>query len=108
MIHIVDYGLGNIGAFLTLYDRLGIAAKPVSDPAGLQDATRILLPGVGAFDYAMDLLDGSGLRVALDELVLERGVPVLGVCVGMQIMTEGSDEGRRAGLGWIPGRARSF
>ncbi|KQT31148.1 imidazole glycerol phosphate synthase subunit HisH [Sphingomonas sp. Leaf412] len=108
MIHVVDYGLGNIGAFLTLYDRLGISAKAVSDPAGLHDAERILLPGVGAFDHAMALLDESGLRMALDEQVLERKVPVLGVCVGMQIMSDGSDEGQRSGLGWIAGRTHAF
>lgn len=108
MIHIVDYGIGNIGAFLTLYDRLGIPAKPVSDPADLAGAQRILLPGVGAFDHAMTLLDESGLRSALDERVLGQGVPVLGVCVGMQIMMEGSDEGSRPGLGWIPGRTHAL
>lgn len=108
MIHIVNYGLGNVGAFLTLYDRLNIPARAASRSDELRDADHILLPGVGAFDHAMDLLDESGMRTVLDELVLERKVPVLGVCVGMQILTSGSDEGARGGLGWIPGRTHAF
>ena len=108
MISVVDYGLGNVGAFLTLYNRLGIRAEAVSDPARLSSARRIVLPGVGAFDHAMALLDQSGLRSILDELVLNNRVPVLGVCVGMQIMVDRSDEGGRDGLGWITGRTSAF
>ncbi len=108
MIRIVDYGLGNIQAFLNMFKRLGIEASRACTSVELEDATKLILPGVGAFDHAMDLLNQSGMRGALDDMVLQQGVPVLGVCVGMQIMADGSDEGREPGLGWIPGRVRAF
>ena len=103
MISIVDYGLGNIQAFLNVYARLNIEARAVRTADALADATKIILPGIGAFDHAIELLDGSGMRQTLDRLVLESRVPVLGVCVGMQIMAGGSDEGDRPGLAWIDG-----
>lgn len=108
MIHIVDYGLGNIAAFLNMYKRLNIEAKAARTANELASARKVVLPGVGAFDHAMQLLDESGMRRTLERLVVEERIPVLGVCVGMQILTEGSDEGTRAGLGWIPGRTRAF
>lgn len=108
MIRIVDYGLGNVQAFLTMFKRLGIEAARARDAAELALADKLILPGVGAFDHAMELLVRSGMRAALDDLVLERGIPVLGVCVGMQIMANGSDEGELPGLGWIPGRVLAF
>jgi len=108
MIKIVDYGLGNILAFHNMYKRLNIASSIAKTAADLQGATKIILPGVGAFDHAMELLDGSGMRGALDELVLERRVPVLGICVGMQILAQSSDEGRARGLGWIGGNVKGF
>lgn len=108
MISVIDYGLGNIAAFLNVYKRLNIPARAVRTAEELRTAERIVLPGVGAFDYAMELLDASGMRPTLEALVIEKQVPVVGVCVGMQILTSGSDEGSRAGLGWIPGRTRSF
>lgn len=108
MIHIVDYGLGNVQAFANMYKRLGFEATRAKSARDLESATRIILPGVGAFDHAMDELDASGMRPVLEHLVKERMVPVLGICVGMQILASSSDEGRRAGLGWIPGRVRSF
>jgi glutamine amidotransferase len=107
MITIVDYGLGNIRAFLNMFKRLNIDAQTASTVEALRAATRIILPGVGAFDDAMGRLTASGLRAALDEQVLERRVPVLGVCVGMQMLAAGSDEGQLPGLGWIPGRVRA-
>lgn len=108
MIHIVDYGLGNIGAFLTLYKRQDIPAIAVSTAEELAEADHILLPGVGSFDHAMHLLNASGMRETLDHLVIEQKVPVLGICVGMQILGNASDEGQGAGLGWIPGRVRDL
>lgn len=108
MIHIVDYGLGNVQAFANMYKRLGIAATRASNAAALEGATKLILPGVGAFDKAMELLDESGMRPVLERLVVGEQVPVLGICVGMQMLASGSDEGRLAGLGWVPGRVRAF
>lgn len=108
MIHIVDYGVGNIQAFLNLFKRLGIDAKRACAPDELTGATRLVLPGVGHFDHAMQRLNDSGMRVRLEELVLGSQVPVVGVCVGMQMLAHGSDEGVLPGLNWIPGRVRSF
>lgn len=108
MICLVDYGVGNIQAFMTLYKRLGIDSQRACTADDLAGATRLILPGVGNFDHAMKRLEDSGMRPALDAKVLEQGVPVLGVCVGMQMMAEGSDEGILPGLNWIPGRVRAF
>jgi glutamine amidotransferase len=108
MICIVDYGLGNIQAFANVYKRLNIEVRVARCAADLAGAQRLILPGVGAFDHAMQLLQASGMRATLDELVLQRQVPVLGICVGMQILAAGSDEGSLPGLGWIQGRVRSF
>jgi glutamine amidotransferase len=106
VIAIVDYGLGNIGAFETVYRRLNIPAKAARTPADLEAADRIILPGVGAFDHAMELIEASGLRESLDKRIVEDRIPVLGVCVGMQILADASEEGSKAGLGWIDGQVR--
>ena len=103
MIGIVDYGLGNVQAFANIYKRLGVPCRIAQTPEELSKATRIILPGVGSFDWAMEKLEKSGMRMTLDEMVLDKGVSVLGVCVGMQIMAEKSDEGQLEGFGWIPG-----
>ena len=108
MITIVDYGLGNVQAFLNVYKRLNIEARTATSHADFTGATKVILPGVGAFDHAMERLEASGMRPTLDELVLSRRLPVLGVCVGMQILANSSDEGQRPGLGWIAGRVRGF
>jgi glutamine amidotransferase len=103
MIVIVDYGLGNIRAFANIYKNLRIPFKIASKTDDLKDATKIILPGVGAFDPAMELLQKSGMRESLDELVLQRKLPVLGICGGMQIVALARDEGSLPGLGWIDG-----
>ena len=108
MVAIVNYGLGNINAFLSIYNELEIEAKAVSSPAELRKASKIILPGVGSFDWAMTLLNQSGMRETLDDLVLNKNVPVLGICVGMQIMAKFSDEGKLAGLGWIDSKVTKF
>ena len=108
MIHIVSYGLGNVQAFANMYKRLGVEARLVTTSEELDDAKCIILPGVGAFDHAVTLLDQSGMQPKLNELVHERKIPVLGICVGMQLLATGSDEGKLSGLGWVPGRVRSF
>jgi glutamine amidotransferase len=108
MITIINYGLGNVQAFANVYKRLNIPAVIATGASDLDGATRLILPGVGAFDHAMELLDASGMREKVDDLVLNKQVPVLGVCVGMQILARSSDEGRLSGLGWIDGRVRRF
>jgi glutamine amidotransferase len=106
MITIVDYGLGNVQAFLNVYKRLNVPAKAAKTREDLTGATKVILPGVGAFDHAMELLERSGMRQALDDLVLRQRIPVLGVCVGMQILAGSSDEGALPGLGWIDGHVK--
>lgn len=108
MIHILDYGLGNVQAFLTMYKRLGIEAKTASTDGDLVNVSQLILPGVGAFDHAMQLFNDSGLRKPVEKLVFEFNIPVLGICVGMQMLSESSDEGSLAGLGWVPGHVKSF
>jgi glutamine amidotransferase len=106
LIHVVNYGLGNVGAFLSLYRKLGIPAVSASTESQLADADHVILPGVGSFDKAMQSLNASGMREMLEHLVVERHVPVLGVCVGMQMLGNSSDEGSYEGLGWISGHVR--
>ncbi|MGE7957531.1 imidazole glycerol phosphate synthase subunit HisH [Pseudomonas sp. NPDC089530] len=108
MITIIDYGLGNIQAFVNVYKRLNIPVTIARQPADFEGATRLILPGVGAFDHAMERLDASGMRPTLERLVREQGVPVLGICVGMQILASASDEGLLPGLGWVKGRVKAF
>lgn len=108
MIAIIDYGLGNISAFVNVYKRLNIPVAIAKTPDDLVQATKLILPGVGAFDHAMTSLQASGLRQTLDNLVLNQKIPVMGICVGMQILADSSDEGSLSGLGWIPGRVRAF
>jgi glutamine amidotransferase len=108
MITLVDYGLGNIQAFANIYKSIGIPCSIARDIETLSRASRLILPGVGAFDWAMQRLEASGLRPALDDLVLTKQTPVLGICVGMQMMANRSEEGHLPGLGWIPGDVKRF
>jgi len=108
MIGIIDYGLGNIHAFLNIYKRLHIEAIRIKTPSDFRGVTKIILPGVGAFDHAIDAFNKSGLRNIVEDLVFTKGVPILGVCVGLQMFADGSDEGVRKGLGWIPGWVKQF
>lgn len=101
MIALVDYGLGNIQAFASIYRRLGLPVTLARTPEEMDGADKLVLPGVGAFDWAMSQLNASGLRDKLDEMVIDRKVDVLGVCVGMQMMAGRSEEGTIPGLGWI-------
>lgn len=108
MITIIDYGLGNILAFANTYKRLNVGVKVARKADDLVDATKLILPGVGAFDHAMDLFQQSGMRERTEELVLGQKVPVLGICVGMQILASASEEGVSPGLGWVQGTVRKF
>lgn len=108
MITIINYGSGNINAIGNIYDRLRIPFKIADHPNDVAGSEKIILPGVGAFEETMSILDSSGFRTVLDKEVLENKVPVLGVCVGMQILAEKSEEGIRPGLGWIKGEVKKI
>ena len=101
MITIIDYGVGNIKAFSHVFDSNNIEYKIASSKSGLCDASRIIFPGVGSFDNAMSLLNKSGMRDILEKLVICEEVPILGICVGMQMFANRSEEGKLDGLGWI-------
>jgi glutamine amidotransferase len=108
MIGIVNYGSGNIQAIANIYSRLNIPTKIITELSELHEADKLILPGVGAFDETMKQLIGSGLKEELNKLVLHEKKPILGICVGMQIMAESSEEGTLNGLGWIKGRVKKF
>jgi glutamine amidotransferase len=108
MITIINYGSGNIGALANIYEKYSIPYKIATKSSEIENAEKIILPGVGAFDSTMQSLNQSGLRDALDHQVLIKKVPVLGICVGMQIMANGSEEGTLPGLNWINARVKKF
>ena len=108
MITIINYGSGNIGALANIYEKYSIPYKIATTSSEIENAEKIILPGVGAFDSTMQSLNQSGLRDALDHQVLIKKVPVLGICVGMQIMANGSEEGTLPGLSWINARVKKF
>ena len=108
MITIVDYGVGNLGSIINMLKKVGAKAKASSDPDELRQAEKLILPGVGAFDPGMRKLNEVGLVPLLSKLVLEKKVPVIGLCLGMQLMTKGSEEGTETGLGWIDAETVRF
>ena len=108
MIMIVDYGLGNIQAIRSIYEQLNIEAEVAKTVDQLERADKIILPGVGAFDWAMECLGASGMADRLSQLVMAEKRLVLGICVGMQIMGRRSDEGQLDGLGWIDAEVKRF
>lgn len=98
MIAVVSYGVCNVGSILNMLKRIGAQAAPVSTPDGLEAATRIILPGIGAFDNGVDALTSLGLFEPLKRRATEDRVPLLGICLGMQLLGRSSEEGRREGL----------
>lgn len=108
MIVIVDYGVGNLGSIKNMFKKAGFKAEPSSDPAVIRGAEKLILPGVGAFDAAMRKFRETGLVSVVGELVLEKKIPILGLCVGLQLMTKGSEEGSEAGLGWFDAETVRF
>ncbi len=106
MIGIIEYGSGNVGAIMNILKQKKIPHFLSGNPSELKKAERYILPGVGAFDPTMRDLTNSGLVDCLNEEVIGNGKKILGICVGMHLLAEGSDEGERPGLGWIKGRVR--
>ena len=108
MIGILDYGLGNIRAFSNIYKALDIPFIIVNEKKELDKTSKLILPGVGAFDDAMKKFKNSGLKNKVESMVLENQVPILGVCVGLQMLGNSSDEGKEKGLGWIDAEVKIF
>lgn len=108
MITIVDYGMGNLGSILNMFKRIGVPAEISGDLGTLNRANKLLLPGVGAFDSAMSRINESGIREILDRKALQERIPVLGICLGMQLLTQKSEEGQLPGLGWINAATKRF
>jgi glutamine amidotransferase len=108
MIALIDYGVGNIRAFTNIYKKLDIPVKIAKSVEDLEGVNKLILPGVGAFDHAMEQLERSGMRNRLDELVLGNRIPVVGICVGMQMLAKSSDEGVLPGLGWVDASVKKF
>lgn len=108
MIVIVDYRMGNVGSIANMCKKIGVPAVISSRPEDIERAERLILPGVGAFDEGMQNLHASGLLPLLQRRVVEEGTPVLGICLGMQLMTRSSEEGSAAGLGWVPAKTVRF
>jgi len=107
-VHIINYGAGNIGSVVNMIKHIGGNPIVVSNTSELETAKRIILPGVGSFDSGMQKLLDSGLKEVLEIKVMQSKVPFLGICLGAQLCTEGSEEGVLPGLGWIPGRTMQF
>jgi imidazole glycerol-phosphate synthase subunit HisH len=108
MITIIDYGLGNLGSVYNMLRKLGFNAEITSDIEKIENATKIILPGVGTFDSGINQLHKSGISDSLNKAVLDNSVPILGICLGMQIMSRGSEEGELPGLGWMDAYFRKF
>lgn len=108
MVAIINYGVGNLASISNMLKKAGIKAELTADPDIIRQASKIILPGVGAFDYCMQQFNASGLREMVTKRVFDEQVPVLGVCVGSQMLVENSEEGNEPGLGWIKGRVVKF
>ncbi|HEY6213189.1 MAG TPA: imidazole glycerol phosphate synthase subunit HisH [Vicinamibacterales bacterium] len=108
MIVIIDYDMGNLGSILNMFRKLGVDAAISRDAGDILRADKLILPGVGAFDRGMTGLNASGLVPLLNRRVLDERCPVLGLCLGMQLMTRSSEEGRLPGLGWLDADTRRF
>ena len=108
MIVIIDYGVGNLTSIQNMFRKAGVAAMISSNKTDIENASKILLPGMGAFDNCMLRLHESGLHNTIEQKVFSDKIPVLGICVGLQMFMEDSEEGNLPGLGWIKGSTIRF
>ncbi|MEZ5017528.1 MAG: imidazole glycerol phosphate synthase subunit HisH [Flavipsychrobacter sp.] len=108
MITIVDYGMGNLGSVHNMFKYIKVESQISSDLEVISKAEKILLPGVGAFDAAMKKIDEAGFAEVLNKKAQEDKVPILGICLGMQLLTKSSEEGKLPGFGWIPASTTRF
>ena len=108
MIVIVDYSVGNVGSIKNILKRVGGDCVISGDEEIISKADRLILPGVGSFDSGMRRLKAAGLNNVLTHRVIDDRVPTLGICLGMQLMLNGSEEGSESGLGWLPGHVKKF
>tara|TARA_Y100001936_G_C16086297_1_gene682022 strand:+ start:3693 stop:4298 length:606 start_codon:yes stop_codon:yes gene_type:complete len=108
MITIVDYGMGNLGSIKNMFKRIGVPTVLAADLEVIEKADKLILPGVGNFDQAMKRINSSDLREILDRKALLERIPILGICLGMQLFTQSSEEGTLLGLGWIKAVTRRF
>lgn len=108
MISVLNYGLGNLGSIMNMLKHVRIPAKLISTPSEIYEASSILLPGVGSFDAGMKTLQDRNLIPALNEIALIKRIPVLGICLGAQLLMDSSEEGTEKGLGWIKGNVLHF
>ncbi|WP_010323328.1 imidazole glycerol phosphate synthase subunit HisH [Marinobacterium stanieri] len=106
MIKVLDYGMGNCGSIKNMLRYLGTDAEIVNQPERLSDAKAIILPGIGSYDHGAKYLDP--FKDILEQKVLHEGIPFLGICLGMQLLLERSEEGKLPGLGWIKGEVKRF
>jgi imidazole glycerol-phosphate synthase subunit HisH len=108
MIVIINFGMGNLGSIQNMFKKIGTPAIISSDHKDIVQADKLVLPGVGSFDNGMNQLDEMGLLPVLHDKVIQNKTPILGICLGMQLMTMCSEEGKRTGLGWIDGATVRF
>ena len=108
MITIIDYGMGNLGSVFNMFKKNGVKSKITSDLEEIKSATKLLLPGVGSFDKAMQRINNSGIKDVLDNKVITEKTPILGICLGMQLLTNSSEEGVEKGLGYVNASTKRF
>lgn len=108
MIAVVDYAIGNLAAVANMFSRIGVVCEITSDIEKLKRAEKIVLPGNGSFDACMQGLHATGLIPLLEDRVLHEKTPLLGICVGAQMLGHGSEEGDEPGLGWIDMQVKRF
>ena len=106
MISVLDYGMGNIGSILNMLKWIGVDSEVCDDLPSLEKAQKLVLPGVGAFDHAMSRIRELGMFDLLNRKALVDEIPILGICLGMQLITRGSEEGEMDGFGWVPAETR--